>query len=57
MLARAETAKLPSAMHSTNTATTIANVYSDEPNARPPIRITIVCSTIIAKPTSSAAAP
>jgi hypothetical protein len=44
-------------MHSTNTATTIANVYSDEPNARPLTRITTVWSTIIAKPTSSAVVP
>jgi hypothetical protein len=44
-------------MHSTNTATTIVKVYSDDPNARAPIRITIVWSTIIAKPTSRAAVP
>jgi hypothetical protein len=31
--------KLPRAMHSTNTATIIANVYSEEPNESPAIRI------------------
>ena len=44
-------------MLATNTATIIANVYSDDPNESPPTRIAIVCSTIAAKPTNSAIAP
>ena len=53
---RAETAKLPRAMQSTKTATTIEKVKCEEPKERPPSRISTVCSVIIAKPTSRAAA-
>jgi hypothetical protein len=43
-------------MQRTKTATTIEKVNCEEPKERPPSRISTVCSVIIAKPTSSAAA-
>ena len=53
---KADTARLPSAIHSTKTATTIAKVNWEEPKARPPIRLKVVCSVIIANPASRATA-
>ena len=43
-------------MHSTNTATTIANVKWEAPKAMPPTRLSTVWRAIIAKPDSSATA-
>jgi hypothetical protein len=51
-----ETARLPNAMQSTKTATTIAKVKGDDPSERPPIRIRTACTVIMAKPTRSATA-
>jgi hypothetical protein len=50
-----DTARLPRAMQSTNTATTIEKVNSEEPNERAPRRISTVWIDIIAKPSSRAA--
>ena len=43
-------------MHSTKTATIIANVNGDEPNASAPTRLSVTWSVIIAKPASRATA-
>ncbi len=51
-----ETARLPSAMQSTKTATTMAKVKGDEPSESPPRRIRTACTAIMAKPTRSATA-
>ena len=48
----AETARLPSAMQSTKTATTIAKVKWEAPSERAPIRFRVVWMHIIAKPAS-----
>ena len=46
--------KLPSAIASTKTATTIENVNWDEPMASMPRRMKVVCIVIMAKPVSRA---
>ena len=56
MLRSAETAKLPSAMQSTKTATTIAKVKWEAPSESAPIRFSVVWMHIIAKPDSSTTA-
>jgi hypothetical protein len=54
MRGSAETARLPRAIESTKTATTMAKVKWEEPKARHPIRLSVVCTAIMAKPPSSA---
>ena len=56
MRVQAPTARLPSAMQSTKTATTVAKVKSDAPRAWLPRRISAVCTVIIAKPSRQATA-
>ncbi len=51
-----DTARLPSAMEKTNVATTMEKVKWEAPRASAPRRFSAVCSDIIAKPESSAAA-
>jgi len=50
-----ETTKLPSAMHDTNAATTMANVKCEAPKANPPKRFSTVCMHIMANPHRNAA--
>ena len=49
----ADTARLPSAIHATKTATIDANVNCEAPNASAPMRLKVVWSAIIAKPANS----
>lgn len=54
MRGRVATVRLPIAMHSTKTPTTMPKVNGEEPSASAPIRLSVVCRLIIAKPASSA---
>ncbi len=51
-----DTARLPNAMEKTNEATTMEKVKWEAPSASAPRRFSAVCSDIMAKPESSAAA-
>jgi len=57
ILGRADTRRLPSAMHNTKTATIIANVNGEDPNASAPIRLSVTWRVIMAKPASRATTP